>query len=161
MSVDFPNSPSLNDTFTSNDKVWRWDGEKWILVAAGLPGPAGPTGATGPVGATGPQGSWSLAQTIRSITGALDIPTSADNGRLLVVNTSSGAVTITINSSLGLSAGNKIDFVWWGSASSLGIVGSGVNLFGTPGTTLRARYSAATLVCISSNNYLLVGDLLA
>lgn len=101
------------------------------------------------------------AQTLRSVTSATDIPTSADNGKLVTINTTSGAVTVTINSSLGLTAGQRVDFAWIGAASSVTFVASSVTLSGTPGLKLRARYSAATLVCLSSNTYLLSGDLSA
>jgi hypothetical protein len=36
-----------------------------------------------------------------------------------------------------------------------------VTLNGTPDLKLRARYSAATLVCTASDTYVLVGDLSA
>jgi hypothetical protein len=29
MAIDFPNSPALNQTFTSGGRVWIWDGAKW------------------------------------------------------------------------------------------------------------------------------------
>jgi hypothetical protein len=38
---------------------------------------------------------------------------------------------------------------------------SSTTVNGTPGLKLRARYSAATLICLASNTYLLVGDLSA
>ena len=32
MPLDFPNSPNVNDTFTSNGRSWKWDGTTWDLV---------------------------------------------------------------------------------------------------------------------------------
>lgn len=32
MSISFPNSPSLNDTYSYNGKTWRWDGVAWSLI---------------------------------------------------------------------------------------------------------------------------------
>jgi len=32
MAIDFPNSPSLNDTFSSSGKIWKWNGTSWELV---------------------------------------------------------------------------------------------------------------------------------
>jgi hypothetical protein len=29
MALNFPNSPSLNDTYTFNRKTWTWDGTAW------------------------------------------------------------------------------------------------------------------------------------
>jgi hypothetical protein len=100
-------------------------------------------------------------QTVRSITASTDTPTGADLGDLLTIDTTSGAVTVTINSSLGLTAGQRIDFMWIGAATSVTFSASSVTLNGTPGLKLRARYSAATLVCTASNTYVLVGDLSA
>jgi hypothetical protein len=102
-----------------------------------------------------------VTQPIVSITGASYTPTSADRNDLVLINTSSGTVTITINSSLGLSAGQRIDFAWIGAATSVTFSASSVTLNGTPGLKLRARYSAATLVCTATDTYLLVGDLSA
>lgn len=33
MAIDFPNSPSVNDTFTVGTRTWIWDGTTWELVA--------------------------------------------------------------------------------------------------------------------------------
>ena len=32
MPIDFPNSPTLNDTFTVGDRTWTWDGTRWESV---------------------------------------------------------------------------------------------------------------------------------
>ncbi len=95
------------------------------------------------------------------MTASSDTPTSTDNGKLVTIDTTSGAVTVTIDSSLGLSAGQRIDFAWINAATSVTFSASSVTLNGTPGLKLRARYSAATLVCLASNTYVLVGDLSA
>ena len=31
-AIDFPNSPSFNDTFTSGNTTWQYDGVSWSLV---------------------------------------------------------------------------------------------------------------------------------
>lgn len=31
MAVDFPSSPSLNDTYTSGGRTWKWNGTGWIV----------------------------------------------------------------------------------------------------------------------------------
>lgn len=57
MPIDFPNSPAVNDTFTSGTRTWKWDGTVWsIVVPTGSVGPTGPTGPTGATGATGATG---------------------------------------------------------------------------------------------------------
>lgn len=32
--IDFPDSPSANDLFTSGDKTWRYTGSAWVVVGA-------------------------------------------------------------------------------------------------------------------------------
>ena len=51
MPIDFPNSPTVNDSFTSGTTTWKWDGTVWKVVRN-----FAPTGATGAVGNTGPTG---------------------------------------------------------------------------------------------------------
>lgn len=75
-AIDFPNTPSVNDTFTDGTSTWMWTGVAWNLVVSPVVGPTGPTGAAGgdssvigPTGATG-------AFTISSATP----PASADPG---------------------------------------------------------------------------------
>jgi hypothetical protein len=60
-AIDFPNSPSVNDTHTVGDRSWKWTGVVWAVVRATdlLIGPTGATGPTGPsvTGNTGVTGS--------------------------------------------------------------------------------------------------------
>ena len=63
MAINFPNSPTVNDLFTVNDRTWKWTGSTWITVEEIVVGPTGPTGA---VGATGPTGA---ASTVTGPTG--------------------------------------------------------------------------------------------
>jgi hypothetical protein len=34
--IDFPDSPSLNDTFTVGGKTWKWDGSVWVSQGASI-----------------------------------------------------------------------------------------------------------------------------
>jgi hypothetical protein len=59
-AIDFPNSPSVNDTHTVGNRVWRWNGTVWEVVRSTVPyatGPTGPTGNTGSTGLTGVTGA--------------------------------------------------------------------------------------------------------
>jgi hypothetical protein len=50
-AIDFPNSPSVNQTFTVGERTWRWTGSTWdAVVTTEIIGPQGPVGETGPVG---------------------------------------------------------------------------------------------------------------
>jgi hypothetical protein len=33
-AIDFPNSPTLNQTFTASNRTWKWNGSKWETVAS-------------------------------------------------------------------------------------------------------------------------------
>jgi len=55
-AIDFPNSPSVNQTHTVGNRVWKWNGTTWDVLRSSVPystGATGPTGAVGPTGATG------------------------------------------------------------------------------------------------------------
>lgn len=154
MAIDFPNSPAPGASFTTNNKTWTFTDGKWALLVSTM-GVAGPTGATGPIG------DWSVTQLTRAITGASNSPTTSDNGKLILVNTASGAVTVTLDSAvLSLSAGQRIDFIWLGAATSVSftVANSAVLTVAGSGYSLRARYSAATVLCVDANTYVLVGD---
>ena len=66
--IDFPNSPSIGDTYSFDSKLWTYDGEKWetsggskgqkgeMGPGGGEKGETGATGATGPTGGKGEKG---------------------------------------------------------------------------------------------------------
>ena len=55
-AIDFPNSPTVGQTFTSGTQQWIWTGVVWDLVVTEVIGPTGPTGSQGEQGPTGPTG---------------------------------------------------------------------------------------------------------
>lgn len=58
MPLDFPNSPTLSQIYTSGSQSWQWDGTVWKLITSVAPtGPTGPTGPAGTAGPTGPTGA--------------------------------------------------------------------------------------------------------
>jgi hypothetical protein len=32
MAINFPNSPILNQSYSSAGRSWQYDGEKWVLI---------------------------------------------------------------------------------------------------------------------------------
>lgn len=56
-AIDFPNSPSVNDTHTVGNRVWKWNGTTWDALRTTVPYA---TGATGP---TGNDGQFTIAAT--------------------------------------------------------------------------------------------------
>ena len=64
MPLNFPDSPSLNQVYTSGSNSWQWDGTVWNALSSaqvGINGSVGATGATGSTGATGPTGATGAA----------------------------------------------------------------------------------------------------
>ena len=70
-AFDFPNSPSVNDTYSANGMTFTWNGTKWNRTSpdVGAQGATGPTGAQGATGATGAQGA-TAAQGAQGAAGA-------------------------------------------------------------------------------------------
>ena len=62
--IDFPNSPSLGQTYTFNNSIWYWNGGEWLGTGSFPVGPVGPVGPTGVIGATGPTGHTGPSGTI-------------------------------------------------------------------------------------------------
>jgi hypothetical protein len=48
-ALNFPNSPSVSQIHTENNKSWMWDGTSWLSVTAVTPG-GSMTGYTGSIG---------------------------------------------------------------------------------------------------------------
>jgi hypothetical protein len=67
-AIDFPNSPNVNDVFTSGLQTWIWTGTAWNLVISPVEGPTGPTGPAGAdssaTGPTGPTGAFTTSSAI-------------------------------------------------------------------------------------------------
>jgi len=59
MAIDFPNSPTVNQSFTAGGNTWIWDGIAWTLqrITTGAQGIQGIQGIQGPEGPVGPQGT--------------------------------------------------------------------------------------------------------
>ena len=107
MAVNFPNSPSTNDTHTENGFTWKWDGTVWTIQstgAAGPTGPAGPAGPTGPDGPPGPTGSTpSTTQILPSAYAKVSADTAGTGTNMTwgAYNSSNGEMLFTFSSALG------------------------------------------------------------
>jgi len=73
MPIDFPSSPSVDQQYTYNGQVYKYNGVAWRLVRTSAVGPTGPTGPAGPAstvtGPTGPAGPPGPAGTTPGPTG--------------------------------------------------------------------------------------------
>lgn len=71
-----------------------------------------------------------------------------------------GAYAFNVTTALSAApAGTQIHLL--ALTTGVTVTATGVTINGTPGLKLRAAYSSATLICLSSNNWVLVGDLSA
>ena len=86
---------------------------------------------------------------------------AADVGKLVTTSNAS-AVTVTVPPSV-FSAGNQINVQSIGVGLTSFAQGAGVTITSTGATasapTLRARYSACTIICTAANTFTIVGDL--
>jgi hypothetical protein len=137
-------------------------------TVTGPQGPVGPqgatgaassvTGPTGPQGPTGPTVDWTTAQTINAQTGTSYTLVNTDIGAVVTLSNAAN-VTVTVNTSLSISPGQKIDLLRLG-VGQVSLVASGVTIDSAQGgLRLRERYSSASLLCLSSGSFVLLGDL--
>jgi hypothetical protein len=130
----------------------------------GPTGPTGPTGATGPsvTGPTGPTGSaggFSSTQAIVSMTGDFYTLSSSDVGKLLI---NPYIMEVWITTSSGIPVGGQVDFIQTGGEDLIFVPQAGVTLYSKDNKrTVESQYSPASLKCIATNTYVLVGDLVA
>lgn len=86
---------------------------------------------------------------------------TSDAGKLLFCGgTASGTVAIPISSSQNFAVGQKVDLVQMGTGTVTVVAGTaGVTLRSTPSAVLRTQYSAASVIKIGTDEWLLMGDL--
>jgi hypothetical protein len=139
------------DQFKLGDGTTAWAS----LAYGGIQGPAGTDGVDGTNGTNGTDGvdgGFDSTQTIES--GTTRALTSADAGKLI---TNAGAITITVE---GLTTGQQVDFVQTNAAQITFVAGSGVTLNSKDGNLkTNAQYSPASIKCIATDTYVLLGDL--
>jgi hypothetical protein len=136
----------------ANLKVYNTGTSQWEYLVVGKQGPQGIQGQTGATGSPGADGGFNSTQVIES--GTTRALTSADAGKLI---TNAGAITITVQ---GLSVGQQVDFVQTNAAQITFAPGSGITLNSKAGNRKTAgQYSPASIKCIATNSYVLLGDL--
>jgi hypothetical protein len=136
------------------------DFQRGRIVATSVAGfgPQGVQGDQGIQGVQGPSGQWDTAQDVDTKTADYTLVT-ADAGRLIIVDSATDE-DVTVDGSLDLAVGQRIDLLRLGTGE-VTVVPSGATVNGTPGLKLRARYSAATVLCVGADSYVLVGDVRA
>lgn len=114
------------------------------------------------VGITGGTVSASAQLNFNAQTGTSYTLVSADAENKLVTLSNANPITLTVPPSV-FTAGQQINIAQLGAGQVTLAQGSGVTIVSTGATAsapaLRAQYSAGTIVCTSSNNFLVIGDL--
>jgi hypothetical protein len=119
----------------------------WVEATSNYIGPAGPTGPAGP------DGGFDSTQVVESKSANYTL-TSADAGKLM---TNSAAITITVQ---GIELGKQVDFLQTNAAQITFAAGSGMTLNSKDGKLkTNAQYSPASIKCIATDTYVLIGDL--
>ena len=178
-AINFPDSPSVNDLFTVDDRTWKWTGSTWdsvevITTVSGPTGPTGPagptgptganstvtgpTGATGPTGPTGPAGNPAIVYSAVTTTSLTTYSTQAsDAGTMIRCTGTSCAITLQTGT---LTANQRLDIVRDTAGAVTVAAGSGITLVSVLNrTSLAYRYSVASVIGLTATTYLLVGDL--
>jgi hypothetical protein len=142
-----------------------------LTVAAGVPSWATPTGDIEGI-TTGTDSGLSGGASSGTVTLRLKLEFDAETGttytllaanlnQLVTLNNAS-AITLTVPPSV-FSAGDVINIAQIGAGQVTLSQGAGVTINSTGATAtapkLRARYSAASIICTASNTFLVVGDI--
>ena len=115
-------------------------------------GTAGSTYLTSATAATTYQAKFVLNVTAKTAAYTL---AAGDYETMIQMN---GAFAFSLTTALsGAPVGTQIHLL--ALTTGVSVAGTGVTLNGTPGLKLRAAYSSATLICLASNNWVLIGDL--
>jgi len=110
----------------------------------------------------GSAASWANVDiTISTATGTTYTPAITDVNKLVQLNNAS-PITVTVPAAI-FSAGQQVNIQQTG-AGQVTVQGDGTTVLTSTGASgpapvTRARYSAATIVCTSSNNFTVIGDL--
>lgn len=139
-----------------------YDGSAWVAAPVGditAVNTAVTSGLTG--GAVSGAVDLSLLLNFNAQTGTTYTLVAGDLNKLVTTSNAS-AVTVTVPPSV-FSAGQQINVQSIGVGLTSFAQGAGVTITSTGATStapvLRARYSAATIICTASNTFTIVGDL--
>ena len=145
-TIDFPNSPTVDDVFTAGNSSYKWTGTAWVSNNLGTIEAEDVTG---------------LADYVRTFPSQISSKTAnytlvaGDTNDLIQAN---GTFTITVPAST-IPAGTRVDVVNTGTGV-ITFAGSGLTLQSKDSAvTIATQYSGATLFFTSTTTALLIGDL--
>lgn len=145
MAINFPDSPSVNDTHTVSDKTYVWDGTAWSVVVGGIPSAISDLSITNDL--TVDAGTLHVDSTNERV----GIGTSSPAEKLEVVDS---VATVRLSSSVTVPTANTelqaIDFYQsdasGGAGVSARIVGSANNLSGAQNIEFHTGQAGASSV---------------
>jgi hypothetical protein len=145
-TIDFPNSPAVDDIFTAGNSSYKWTGAAWVSNNLGAIEWADITGKP----TTFPSDPAAISTKTANYT-----LVAGDTNDLIQAN---GTLTITVPAST-IVAGNRVDVVNIGT-EVVTFAGSGLTIQSKGGAlTLATQYAGATLFFTSTTTALLIGDL--
>jgi hypothetical protein len=98
--------------------------------------------------------------TVNAQTGTTYTLVASDANKLVTATNSGSTITVTIPAGV-FSVGQSVNITQLGAAQVV-FQGDGTStVYSTPGVKLRAQYSVASVACIATNTFLLIGDLTA
>jgi hypothetical protein len=145
-TIDFPNSPAVDDVFTAGNSSYKWTGTAWVSNNLGQIDASEVVGLTDFVRAVPAQISSKTANYTLVAGDANDL-IQAD-----------GTFTITVPANT-IPAGTRVDIVNTGTGI-ITFLGDGLTIQSKYGfLNINFQYAAATLFFTSSTNALLIGDI--
>jgi len=132
----------------------------WSAASTGLPSQTGNGGKY--LKTDGSAASWNNVDiTISTATGTTYTPAVTDVNKLVQLN-NAASITVTVPAAV-FSVGQQVNIQQTG-AGQVTVQGDGTTVLTSTGASgpaprTRAQYSAATIVCTSSNNFTVIGDL--
>ena len=150
------------------NSLWYYTGSAW--AASGATGDIEGVTVTSPITGGGTSGTVNIAFDAKAgttlgfnaQTGTTYTLVAADASNKLVTTSNASAVTVTVPPSV-FAAGEQINLQSIGVGLTSFAQGAGVTITSTGATAtapiLRARYSAATIICTASNTFTIIGDL--
>ena len=145
-TIDFPNSPAVDDAFTAGNSSYRWTGTAWVSNNLGTIEAEDVTG---------------LADYVRTFPSQISSKTAnytlvaGDTNDLIQAN---GTFTITVPAST-IPAGTRVDVVNTGTGV-ITFAGSGLTISSKDSkVTIDKQFAGATLFFTSTTTALLIGEI--
>lgn len=171
-AIDFPSAPATNDEFTADGRTWVYDGTVWnakgvsSLPWDSITGKPATFASDWDTMVDKPSTFTPSAHTQNASTITTTVSDKSANYAILaadkntLIRSTNSAITITIDNVLAV--GESVNFIQWGAGQVTFAAGSGVTI-GSVDAKLKTnkQYSGATVTCVASGLYSLVGDLAA